>query len=167
MTRIESGEKRRNVQQTDVRALAADAIEMASIGAADKSVTVRLHAPDEVMMPADPEEVLIVLSNLVSNAVKYNRDGGTVDVTLQRLEGATSIEVADTGIGMAAEDAAGIFEDFSRIKNDRTRDIPGSGLGLSTVKKVVQLYCGEVGVESEDGKGSTFKVVLPDAEPTD
>ena len=111
-------------------------------------------------MTADRGEIEIILNNLVSNAVKYNRDGGRVDVTLAREGPAVTIRVADTGIGMTQEEAAKLFADFVRIKNAKTRNILGSGLGLSTVKKLAMLYHGDVRVESQPGVGSTFTVVL-------
>ena len=92
--------------------------------------------------------------------MKYNRDGGRVDVELHADGGQVSIVVTDTGIGMSTEEAARLFSDFVRIKNEKTRNILGSGLGLSTVKKIALLYGGEVSVESEPDKGSRFTVTL-------
>jgi signal transduction histidine kinase len=111
---------------------------------------------------ADRSELEIILNNLVSNAVKYNRDGGRVDVTLEpAVDGyGWRIRVADTGIGMKPEDAARLFQEFVRIKNDQTRNIAGTGLGLSIVRKLAQLYGGEATVESTHGVGSTFTVTL-------
>ena len=107
-----------------------------------------------------------MILNLVSNAVKYNRDGGRVDVTLSASDGRITIAVADTGIGMAPEEAARLFTDFARIRNDKTRHILGSGLGLSIVRKLTDLYHGQVSVASKPGEGSTFTVVLePNAQP--
>jgi signal transduction histidine kinase len=88
-----------------------------------------------------------------------------VDVTLDAADGEVRVAVADTGIGLAPEEAARLFEEFVRIKNDKTRGIPGTGLGLSIVKKVAQLYGGDVSVESEPGVGSTFRVRLKAATP--
>lgn len=160
MTRIESGQKRREFAGIDLREAAATAIETAAAAAAKRGITVVLHAPDRAPMVADRGEIDIILNNLVSNAVKYNRDGGRVDVSLAALDAGWSITVADTGIGLAPEDCARLFEEFVRIKNDRTRHIPGTGLGLSIVKKVAQLYGGTATVESEPGAGSTFRVTL-------
>ncbi len=112
---------------------------------------------------ADRSELEIILNNLVSNAVKYNRDGGRVDVTLERPgddRPGWRIRVADTGIGLAPEDAARLFEEFVRVKNEDTRGIAGTGLGLSIVKRLAQLYGGDATVVSERGVGSTFEVRL-------
>jgi signal transduction histidine kinase len=102
----------------------------------------------------------MILNNLISNAVKYNRDGGRVEVTLSASGGRTTISVADTGIGLTAEESARLFTNFARIRNDRTRHILGSGLGLSIVLKLAELYNGRVSVTSKPGEGSTFTVEL-------
>ncbi len=84
-----------------------------------------------------------MLNNLVSNAVKYNRDGGRVDVALRRDGETVTLTVADTGIGLTETEAAKLFNEFTRIKNEHTVNILGSGLGLSTVKKLANLYGGD------------------------
>mgnify|MGYP001766356121 FL=1 len=110
---------------------------------------------------ADPNDFEIIMNNLVSNAVKYNKPGGTVTVTLDCNDNEFTLSVADTGIGMNSDEREMLFEEFSRIKNDKTRNISGSGLGLSIVKKVVELYHGVINVESAPDKGSVFTVIIP------
>lgn len=110
---------------------------------------------------ADPNDFEIILNNLVSNAVKYNKPGGTVTVTLDCNETEFTLSVADTGIGMNSEEREMLFEEFSRIRNDKTRNISGSGLGLSIVRKVVELYHGVINVESAPDRGSVFTVIIP------
>ena len=102
----------------------------------------------------------MMLNNLVSNAVKYNRDGGSVTVTLAMGDAGLQIEVTDTGIGMAPKDVEKLFGEFVRIKTDETRNILGSGLGLSILKRLASLYGGEVSVTSEPGQGTTFRMQL-------
>ncbi|MEW6197643.1 MAG: ATP-binding protein [Planctomycetota bacterium] len=160
MTRIESGEKRRELTRVDVRAIARSAVETVKPAADQRHVTVVLAEDGPVEMTADRGEIEIIFNNLLSNAVKYNRDGGRVDVTLHADEQRVTIAVADTGIGMTPEEAAKLFNDFVRIKNDKTRDILGSGLGLSLVKKLALMYGGDVGVTSRPDVGSTFTVTL-------
>jgi len=160
LTRIESGEKRRDFARVDVREVAEGVIEMFAPAAAERSIAVELHAPERLEMSADRGELEIILNNLVSNGIKYNREGGRVDVALEADAERVSLRVSDTGIGLAAEEAGRLFADFVRIKNDQTRNILGSGLGLSTVKKLAALYGGEAGVESTPGEGSTFLVTL-------
>ncbi len=163
LTRIESGQKARQFTEVDVAEVARRTIDLFASEAADRGITVTLSAPEPVMMVADASELEIVLNNLVSNAVKYNRDGGTVKVSLARKDEEVLIEVTDTGIGLTAEEAAKLWGEFVRIKNEDTFKILGSGLGLSTVRKLAHLYGGEVSVESERDVGSTFRATLKDA----
>jgi signal transduction histidine kinase len=114
--------------------------------------------------------------------VIYNKDGCSVTVVVEReaapqaADGeaagettadarAVTIQVADTGIGLTPEESAKLFQEFMRIKNEETYKILGSGLGLSTVRKLAQLYGGDATVKSEKGKGSIFTVTLHDADP--
>jgi len=160
LTRIESGLKKREIVQVDVREAAKTAIESVMPEAQARGIAVVLHGDAPVTMQADSGEIDIVLNNLITNAVKYNRDNGNVDVTVESANGEVRIRVADTGIGMSKADSSRLFLDFVRIKNEKTRQITGSGLGLSTVKKVVTLYGGDVSVQSEPDFGSTFTAVL-------
>ena len=160
MTRIESGRKRRDLADVDLADVARAAIETAMPDAARRQVTIALAADGPVVVKADRGELEIIFNNLVSNAVKYNRDGGRVDVALSRRDGAAVIRVKDTGIGMRPEDVERLFGEFVRIKNEKTRRILGSGLGLSILKKLAALYGGDVTVESTPDVGSCFTVTL-------
>lgn len=160
LTRIESGQKKRELYAFDLLGPAKLAIETTEPDAKERNITITLDAPDSVQFFGDNGEIEIVFNNLVSNAVKYNNDGGKVSVKIEDGGDFVEITVADTGIGMSKEEAERLFEDFVRIKNEKTRSIPGSGLGLSIVKKIAELYHGEVRVESAPDRGSTFKVRL-------
>jgi two-component system, sensor histidine kinase and response regulator len=163
LTRVESGQKRREFTEVDVREEAKAAIETAMPQALERGIEIALHAPAPVVISADRGEIGIILNNLISNAVKYNRDNGRVDVKVSQDAAAATISVADTGIGMTADEAERLFNDFVRIKNERTRNILGSGLGLSIVKKLATLYGGDAVVKSESDKGSVFTVTLRQA----
>lgn len=167
LTRIEAGERRRDIRTVDVVEIARTAIETLATEASGRGIAIRLTASGPVPMSADRSEIEIVFNNLISNAVKYNRDRGRVEVRVDRRGDCVWIEVEDTGIGMTSEEAARLFTEFVRIRNERTRHIAGSGLGLSTVKKLALLYRGDVSVRSEPGVGSTFVVSLADAEASD
>ncbi|MBN2311602.1 MAG: response regulator [Candidatus Hydrogenedentes bacterium] len=164
LTRIESGQKPREIEQVDIGAVARIALETATPDAQARDITLSLTCEPAVTMPADRSEIEIILNNLISNAVKYNHDGGRVDVSVGYAgggaDGGVVIAVADTGIGMSKEDSARLFNDFVRIKNEKTQGILGSGLGLSILKKLADLYEGAVTVQSEPGAGSTFTVTL-------
>ena len=159
MTRIESGTRRREIADVDIVEVARQAVDTMLPAAQERGITVQLDALQDVRLQADRGEIEIILNNLISNAVKYNRDGGRVDVCLRGGDGVT-IAVRDTGIGMTPEEASRLFGEFVRIKNEKTRNILGSGLGLSIVRKLAQLYGGEAIVESTPDVGSTFTVTL-------
>jgi len=162
LTRIESGQKRRDLAENDLREVAIASIETITASAAGRGIAIQLHAPDRALLVGDRGELDIIFNNLVSNAVKYNRDDGRVDVTIAPEDGTPGwrIRVADTGIGMSPDDVSRLFQEFFRVKNDQTRHIAGTGLGLSIVRKLAQLYGGDVRVESEPGVGSAFTVTL-------
>ena len=159
LTYIESGQKKREIGNVDLTELAKEAIETVRMDADIRSISLHLDATD-IRVGADRNEMEIVLNNLITNAIKYNRDGGEVFIEIKRRNGDVTIVVRDTGIGMSREESQRLFEDFVRIRNDKTRSIPGSGLGLSIVKKIAQLNYGDVAVESEPDVGSIFTVTL-------
>lgn len=161
LTRIESGTRERQLGEVDLREVAQGALELLAGEAQARQISLELAADGACVLQADRSELEIVLNNLVSNAVKYNRDGGKVTVALTPLpSGGAQISVADTGIGLAPEECALLFKEFSRVKNAKTKHILGSGLGLSTVKKIAELYGGTATVNSTPGIGSTFTVTL-------
>jgi signal transduction histidine kinase len=110
---------------------------------------------------ADERKVKQILLNLLSNAVKFTPDGGRVDVLARKADGKVEIAVRDTGIGIAPEDHAAVFEEFKQVGRDYTRKAEGTGLGLALTKRLVELHGGEIALESAPGKGSTFTVRLP------
>ncbi|NIS70371.1 MAG: response regulator [Proteobacteria bacterium] len=102
-----------------------------------------------------------VFTNLVNNALKYTPGGGTVTIQAKGEGKNAMVEISDTGIGISQNDLPRIFDRFYRVKSDKTRQIVGTGLGLSIVKQIVEAHLGTISVESEEGGGSTFTVVLP------
>ena len=163
MTRMESGEKNRVLESLDLVSCTREALEVGQAEAVQRGIEIALHAPDCLPMRADRGELDMVLNNLISNAVKYNRDQGRVDITVGREGDTVTIAVADTGVGMTEADRDKLFGEFVRLKNAKTRRTLGSGLGLSILKRVVELYGGAIVVESEPDRGSTFTVTLKDA----
>lgn len=161
LTRIESGQRTRALEPVSLETIARAAIEAQENLARAHKIRIELVAEPGLTVEADRMELEMICNNLVSNAVKYNRAGGTVRVELAKTDHEVELKVTDTGWGMRPEEAAKLFQDFVRIRNEHTRDIPGSGLGLSLVKKLISLYGGTVDVESEPGVGSTFCVRLP------
>jgi two-component system, NtrC family, sensor kinase len=110
---------------------------------------------------ADERKVKQILLNLLSNAVKFTPEGGRVGVTATAADGVVTIAVSDTGIGIAPEDQAAIFEEFRQVGREDARKQEGTGLGLTLAKKFVELHGGRIWVESHVGQGSTFSFTLP------
>ncbi|HNR38595.1 MAG TPA: hybrid sensor histidine kinase/response regulator [Acidobacteriota bacterium] len=163
LTRIESGQKKRELAEQDLVAIARLCLETVQPSAAARRIELVFEPVGPVVMTADRGEIEIILNNLLSNAVKYNRDDGRVTLTIAREAGRVWIRVADTGIGMTPEEVGRLFGEFVRIKNEQTRKILGSGLGLSIVRRLAHLYGGEVAVDSTPGEGSMFSVWLDPA----
>jgi signal transduction histidine kinase len=113
----------------------------------------------------DPDKLREVLTNLLHNAVEYNRPGGTIELSIDRHGDALQIEVRDTGIGIRSDVQARIFERFFRADPSRYADTPHAGLGLAIVKSYVDLLGGTIAVESTPGVGTTFRVSWPAPAP--
>ncbi|MGQ0524677.1 MAG: sensor histidine kinase, partial [Betaproteobacteria bacterium] len=111
---------------------------------------------------ADERKLKQILLNLLSNSVKFTPEGGRINVAARHLDGRVEIAVSDTGIGIAPQDQAAVFEEFRQIGTDYTKKSEGTGLGLALTRKFVELHGGAIRVESELGKGSTFTFTLPD-----
>jgi signal transduction histidine kinase len=161
LTRIEAGEKRREVTDgLDVAGVLRECVETVQPEAEQRSIAILLNVPEQLPFKADRGEMSIIFNNLLTNAVKYNRDNGQVDVHLCLNADVLELKVRDTGIGMTAQEQSRLFGEFVRIRNSKTKDILGSGLGLHILKKIVGLYNGEVRVQSQENEGSTFTVTL-------
>lgn len=133
------------------------------LGAADEKrieLTLRL-APKVPKVRGDKQRLSVLFTNLIGNALKYTPEGGRVDVTLEVTERSVQIAISDTGIGIAPEDQAHVFEKFYRANNPEVQTITGTGLGLALAREVARLHGGDIRLESELGKGSTFVVELP------
>ena len=163
LTRIESGQKERDLSEVDLADVASQVLETMQPEAGQRGVKMDLHVSGKVLVWADRSELEIILNNLVSNAVKYNHDEGRVDMTVESSGDHVAVRVKDTGIGMSSEEVGRLFREFVRIKNKKTRNILGSGLGLSIVRKLVDLYGGEISVESRPDEGTSFLITLPAA----
>jgi two-component system, sensor histidine kinase and response regulator len=160
LTSIESGQRQRSFTMVDLADVVRGPVENVKTEAQDRDISIDVNVPKDTSMEADRTEIEMILNNLISNAVKYNRDHGRVSISASNLADEIQIQVQDAGIGMTEEESQRLFNDFSRIKNEKTRHILGSGLGLSTVKKLAMLYDGDVTVKSQPDAGSLFTVRL-------
>ncbi len=161
LTKIESGKKNREVKPVDIAEVARMSIDTMGPIAIQKDIRIYLKSPENVIFEADREEIEIILNNLLSNAIKYNIEGGRVDCIIEDGQSSLDISVKDTGIGIVEDQIPKLFSEFVRIKNEQTKNISGSGLGLSIVKKLSRLYKGDISLISKPGEGSTFKLSFP------
>ncbi len=129
--------------------------------AENKKITVKVGTMDDALIHGDPVRIRQLLLNLIDNAIKYTPEKGTVELSLTRENGNANVRVKDTGIGIPHEEQTKIFDRFYRIDKARSRDMGGSGLGLSISKWIAELHGGSISVESEIKKGSVFTVTLP------
>lgn len=149
-------------EPVNLLAVSQEAAESLHDAAAARDVTVSVTGQPAVI-PGVRRLLYEVVYNLCDNAIKYNRDGGRVDVTVAADAGGSSITVADTGIGIAPEHQSRVFERFYRVDKSHSKASGGTGLGLSIVKHAVQYHHGRIELESLPGTGTTIRVVFPDA----
>lgn len=160
-TKIRLERKEEKIQEVDLAEIAKGAIITVQPYAIQMEVAVNLDIRNDSVIMADPEDMEIIFNNLTSNAVKYNKFGGRADITIDSTENEVFLVFTDTGIGISEADRENLFREFMRVKNERTKNISGSGLGLSIVKKVIELYHGTIKVESTPDLGTIFTVRLP------
>ena len=149
-------------EPVDLLAVSQEAAENLHDAAAARDVTVSVTGQPSVI-PGVRRLLYEVVYNLCDNAIKYNRGGGRVDVTVAADVGGSSITVADTGIGIAPEHQSRVFERFYRVDKSHSKASGGTGLGLSIVKHAVQYHHGRIELESTPGTGTTIRVVFPNA----
>ncbi|HEX8107185.1 MAG TPA: HAMP domain-containing sensor histidine kinase [Kofleriaceae bacterium] len=159
VSRIESGHLELKVEDCDARELVRATLDL--FGPAAGTHPLAMSAPDEpVRVRCDPMRIEQVLTNLVSNALKYSPPGGSVRVTVAQQPELVAIAVADEGVGMSADEIEHVFDPFRRGAG-ATRAIPGAGLGLFVARRIVEAHGGEIAVESVPAAGTTFTVRLP------
>jgi len=159
LTRIESGEKKRNLEKVSVCDIVTETIENMQEQINEKNISV-IFEKKAIVINADRTEIDIIINNLISNAIKYNINSGKIEIKVLKSKGSLIFSISDNGIGIEEKDINKLFKEFSRIKNEKTIHISGSGIGLSTVKKIVGLYDGTIKVESGIDKGTKFVVEL-------
>jgi signal transduction histidine kinase len=139
-----------------------EAVEVLEERAKAKEIALQITLPQTLpFVMGNPIRLGQVVTNLVGNAIKFTPGGGMVTISAWETEGEVAVEVSDTGIGIAPEDQAHIFDKFYRVKSPQVSGIEGTGLGLAIVKSIVEGHSGRVWVESEPGQGSTFSFALP------
>ena len=158
---IESGNVTVSIREIRLGAAVHDVFTALSAKAKEREVILRNEVPESAIIFADSVRLEQMLVNLIDNAIKFNRQGGSVTVSYDQVAGRDVISVADTGEGILPEHSQRIFERFYRADRTRSREIGGTGLGLAIVKHLARLHGGEVAVNSSLGSGTTFRIELP------
>ena len=160
LDRMESGRMTIHPERMDLNAVLDEAVNRVRPNAPNHTLSLDLQA-DLPAIHGDRDRLTQVASNLLNNAVKYSPTGGRITVKSRADGDQVRIEVRDEGLGIPPEALETIFERYSRVDSQATKDIPGTGLGLPIVRQIVQLHGGKVWAESELGRGSVFHVTLP------
>lgn len=161
LARADAGQNDIRRDRVDLRTLVCQTYEEAIVLASPMSLIVSLDGADEATVVGDEQRLRQLLLNLIDNAIKYNRDHGTIQMELRAEDGSARLSVTDSGIGIPAEAVPRIFDRFYRVDRARSRELGGAGLGLSIAKWIVQAHGGTISVVSEVNQGSVFTVMLP------
>ena len=164
MSKIESGRIVLEVRTFSLTSLSQQAIEPFRKLARDRSIFLNFEStllPDQDTFTGDPRRIQQILSNLLSNALKFTHDGGQVNLRLRREQQMAIFQVEDTGIGIPEHQISRLFETFQQLEPSRQRQYPGTGLGLALTKQLIELHGGSISVNSRVGVGSVFTARLP------
>ena len=162
LAKVGAGQIAVELESVPLHDLVLDPVDRIGVQATEKGLVIDVFLPPELVAYTDPVRVRQMLLNLLSNAVKFTpRDGGPILVSGRAVRGGVEVSVADSGIGIAAEDKEKIFDEFTQVDRGPTRSLDGTGLGLTLTRRLATLVGGEVRVESAIGIGSTFTIWLP------
>jgi heavy metal sensor kinase len=161
LARIDAGADSVRPQEVDVTALAAQCVALVQPLADARDLAVELHAPAPVKLITDPNKLREIITNLLHNAIEYNKPHGRIDVSVDRRNGHMHLQVRDTGIGISPKVVGHIFERFYRVDESRQADSLHAGLGLAIVKSYLEVLGGTIQVSTSEGEGSTFRVEMP------
>lgn len=159
LSELDSSEARTEFRPEDLYEVAAERVELLQDMADRKNVTLSLYG---VTTPVLSNRGMLVelLDNLIQNAIRYNVNGGKVDVRVSQLDNQSCLVVEDTGIGIPKEDMNRVFERFYRVDKSRSRETGGTGLGLAIVKHIIELHDGKITLESQVGKGTKITILI-------
>lgn len=161
LSEIETKQKDTHIGNYNLKTIIEDVISVLQVTADKKNITLHREVENGLVIDANRDRIKQMLINLIDNAIKYNVKNGNVYVKAWKAEGKVVVSVKDTGIGIAHQHLSRIFERFYRVDKGRSRSMGGTGLGLSIVKHIVNLYNGDIKVESEPGSGTEFQIQLP------
>ncbi len=161
LSEIENNISDKNVTLCDMAGIIQEVISILRVSADKKGISIISEASSGIMLRVNRDRIKQMLINLVDNAIKYNVPNGSVCIKASKNDGILTLSVEDSGIGIDPIHHSRIFERFYRVDKGRSRSMGGTGLGLSIVKHIVNLYNGDISVDSEPGKGTRFIVQLP------
>ncbi len=162
LSKLESGTGRLKTETVDLERVFSKITNLLKRNLEQKGVRLEIDLEARpFLIHAEPLLIEQALTNLLDNAIKYNKPEGKISVQVSRSAQGTTIRVKDTGIGIPAKDLSRIFERFYRVEKSRSRESGGTGLGLSIVKHIVEKHSGEIEVNSFEDKGTTFTITLP------
>jgi two-component system, OmpR family, sensor histidine kinase VicK len=159
LSKLEPGKLQLSVQEFELNELIADCI--SDINQTSPGHVIDFKPKDKIRVRADKEKIRQVAGNFLSNAIKYSNKGSRIIITCKKLKSSVKVSVIDEGIGIKSKDQEKLFQRFYRVENPRMKNISGFGIGLYLANEIIQLHKGKIGVESEEGKGSTFYFTLP------
>lgn len=161
LARLDAGVDTLRPREVDAAELAEQCAALVRPLAQARGLSLSIHGAGPAPLTTDPDKLREVLTNLLHNAVEYNRPDGSIDLAVQRQNGHLQVEVRDTGIGISSEAQSHIFERFFRADPSRHAEGLHAGLGLAIVKGYVDLMGGRISVDSAEGRGTTFRLELP------
>ena len=160
LTKLDNGGTEMKWEDCDFYRIAENAVDTLEMAASAMDITIRLDGKSAPVR-AIPQLLYSIAYNLCDNAIKYNRHGGSVAVSVTQGAHHTVLKVKDTGIGIPEEDRDRIFERFYRVDKSRSRDVGGTGLGLSIVKHAIIIHHGKIELNSSVGEGTEFIITIP------
>lgn len=161
LSRIETGKLNMSFGKVDIKYLCDFVFLTMKPQAEQKKLQFSVQVDEGLSVSGDQERLQQALTNLVSNAIKYTPNAGSVTIRAHQKNGLVIIDVEDSGLGISPDNQKKLFQKFFRVKNEMTRNIGGTGLGLCIAKSIVEAHDGCIELESEEGKGSLFSLILP------
>ncbi|MDZ7763070.1 MAG: HAMP domain-containing sensor histidine kinase [Melioribacteraceae bacterium] len=162
ISRLETKTKKRELENLSIKQVIKSTVQFLEYEAKQKNITIQKQFAQKLpSIKADNHELTRLFTNILSNAIKYNKTNGKIFIDVSTSEDYVKIKISDTGIGLKIEEKERLFQEFYRAKNEHTRGISGTGLGLTIVKQIVDSYHGKISVDSQYGKGTTFTIDLP------
>jgi len=165
MSHIDSGRIAEKFVPVMIEPVLEEITELAKLLAEARKIQLDLRpGHDTFTVCGDRESLKQAITNVVSNAIHYTPEGGSVVISTREQDNCVIVEISDTGIGISKDDLPFVFDEFFRVKSSQTQHVTGSGLGLPITKRIIDAHNGRIQVNSELGKGTTFTILLPKAQ---